>query len=104
MRYHYRNLTQEISLILLLSIGLACTLTTLLFTGSTVFNSYQTTQTQLQGLTLVISQNSQAALLFGDASQAQSTLGALQAEVRINKAVIYDAKGKLFASYTPPLY
>jgi len=104
MKYHYRNLTQEISLILLLSIGLACTLTTLLFTGSTVFNSYQTTQNQLQGLTLVISQNSQAALLFGDASQAQSTLGALQAEVRINKAVIYDAKGRLFASYTPPLY
>jgi signal transduction histidine kinase/DNA-binding response OmpR family regulator len=100
MNFQNRTLAQKISLILLLSIGLASLLSILIFTANSIFKNYRDSQEQLLSLTLVISKNSQAALLFNDPDHAKDTLNALQAKPEITAAVIYDANNILFASYT----
>lgn len=97
-----QTLAQKFSLILVLTTGLAITLTAGVFTAGVAIKIYQDIQSQLLSLAMVISQNSQAALLFGDQDNAEKTLSALQAKPEINAAFIYDAKGELFASYTAP--
>jgi PAS domain S-box-containing protein len=47
----------------------------------------------------IIATNSTAALAFDDREAAHETLNALQAETRITAACLYDADGKLFASF-----
>lgn len=104
MNYRPRSLAQKFFLILILSMGSSSVLTTILFTAGTIFEVYHNTQDQLQSLTLIISKNSQADLLFNDANSAKIKLEALQTKSEITKAVIYDANGVLFASYTSPLH
>ncbi|MGZ8190966.1 MAG: response regulator [Methylococcaceae bacterium] len=96
------TLAQKFSSILILTTGLAIMLTTAVFTINGAIKIYRDTQNQLLSLGLVISQNTQAALLFGDRNSAETTLSALQAKPEINAAYIYDTKDALFASYTSP--
>lgn len=104
MNYHHRSLAQKFLLILILSTALNSALTTILFTTGAVFKVHQDALDQLVSLTHVISQNSQAALLFDDADAAKTTLNALHGKTEISKATIYDAKGVLFADYICPLH
>ena len=100
MNYQGRTLTEKMTQILVLSIGLASLLTTLLFTTAVIFKVYQDTAQQLQSLASVISRNSQAALLFNDQNHARITLTSLEAKPEITEAFIYDAEGKIFAGYS----
>lgn len=104
MNYHPRSLVHKFLLILILSMGLNSALTTILFTVGAISKVYRDTNDQLLSLTTIISKNSQADLLFNDSDSAKTKLEALNAKTEITKAVIYDANGVLFASYTPLLH
>jgi signal transduction histidine kinase/CheY-like chemotaxis protein len=104
MNHRHRSLTQKFLLILGLSIGLSSLLISFLFTTGAILKVHQDTHEQLLILTQMISQNSQAALLFDDTTAAQTNLDALRAKAEISKAFIYDGKGRLFASYSAILH
>lgn len=94
------TLAQKLSKILLLTTGIAIILSTLVFTISNAIKLYNDTQQQLLSLALIVSHNTEAALLFNDSNSAKTTLSALQAKSEIEAAIIYDANKKLFAMYT----
>ena len=94
------SLTKQFSLILVLTTWLAMTLTIFMFATGVGIKNYHDTQNQLYGLAQVISQNTQASLLFGDELSAENTLNALQVNPEINAAYIYDANNRVFAAYT----
>lgn len=96
----HRTLAQKLSMILLLTTGLAIILTASVFISAVALKIYQDTNNQLATLAMVISHNSEAALLFGDHETAEITLGALQAKPEITAALIYDSKDALFARYS----
>ncbi|HEX4051280.1 MAG TPA: ATP-binding protein [Steroidobacteraceae bacterium] len=58
---------------------------------------------QLRTLSTVIASNSTAALAFDDSRQAATVLAALQAEPHIRAAALYDAQGRLFATWPAQL-
>jgi signal transduction histidine kinase/ActR/RegA family two-component response regulator len=58
---------------------------------------------QLRTLSTAIATNSTAALAFDDSGQAATVLAALQAEPHIRAAALYDAQGKLFATWPADL-
>jgi diguanylate cyclase (GGDEF)-like protein len=47
----------------------------------------------------IVGRNCQAALAFGERTDAQDFLAALEAEPAVDAAAIYDGKGQIFASY-----
>src|SRR5687767_14992216 len=47
----------------------------------------------------IVGRNCQAALVFGERTNASELLAALEAEPAVDVAAIYDSKGALFASY-----
>jgi signal transduction histidine kinase/ActR/RegA family two-component response regulator/uncharacterized membrane protein affecting hemolysin expression len=59
----------------------------------------QTSQQQLETLGAAIASNSTAALAFDNADDATTVLSAFKAEPHIVAAALYDAHGKLFATY-----
>jgi len=96
----YLTLAQQLSLILALTTGLAIGLSAVAFATSIAIKIYQESREQMSSLAMVISHNSQAALLFRDEDSAALTLSALQANPEVSKAFIYDAKGQSFSSYS----
>src|SRR5262249_6446570 len=59
----------------------------------------QTSQQQLETLGAAIASNSTAALAFDNSDDAATVLSAFKAEPHIVAAALYDAHGKLFATY-----
>lgn len=96
-----QSLARKFLLILVLSMSFSSILTTITFTAGAIFKVYKDTDDQLHSLASIISKNSQADLLFGDALSAETKLEALQAKSEITEAIIYDADGELFARYAP---
>lgn len=75
---------------------------TVVFTGMTVSNRIifeRRLANDMMVLAEVVSDNSQAALSFNDPDVAKKILGALRANRQIVRAILYDDKGKRFASY-----
>jgi methyl-accepting chemotaxis protein len=69
--------------------------------GYDVVTARQATADHLSTLVQIISDNSKAALSFGDHAAAGEVLATLKAEPHITAACIYDKQGKVFASYRP---
>ena len=93
------SIRQKIQRIVIIACGAA------LFLASAVFTLYDRT-TFLQAKTddlmasaRMIGSNSTAALAFRDSKTAREVLSALQAKPRVVNACIYDAEGKVFATY-----
>ena len=69
------------------------------FSGYELFAFRSGSVQQLRTLSTAIATNSTAALAFDDSAQAVSVLAALQAEPHIRAAALYDAQGRLFATW-----
>ena len=93
------TLAGELTLIILGSIAVAVVTLTAAFLLSASVNSRHVLINELITLTDVVSQNSTAALNFGDADAATEVLSAFRADDRIVTACLYDASGKAFARY-----
>ena len=69
--------------------------------GYDVVTAKQATADHLSTLVQIISDNSTAALGFGDQAAASEVLATLKAEPHITAAFLYDKQGNVFASYHP---
>ena len=83
----------------LLSSGAVLAVTTLGFCTYEFLTFRQTSIQQLEILSQAIASNSTAALAFDNAEDAASVLSAFKADPHIVAAALYDAHGKLFASF-----
>ncbi|HWG75893.1 MAG TPA: CHASE sensor domain-containing protein, partial [Steroidobacteraceae bacterium] len=89
--------------IILLS-GLAVLVATVgAFSGYELLAFRNGTIEQLRTLSTAIASNTTAALAFDDSRQAATVLAALQAEPHMRAAALYDAHGKLFATWPAQL-
>jgi diguanylate cyclase (GGDEF)-like protein len=67
--------------------------------GSSLRNSHNESLQQLSGISDILAENSQAALVFGDRTEARRLLEALQEHREIEAAWILDSKGKTLAAW-----
>jgi two-component system, sensor histidine kinase and response regulator len=93
------TLAGELTIVVLSSIAVAVVTLTAAFLVSASLDSRRVLLSQLVTLTDVVSQNSTAALSFGDADAATEVLSAFRADDRIVTACLYDASSKPFARY-----
>jgi signal transduction histidine kinase/ActR/RegA family two-component response regulator len=82
-----------------LSSGAVLAVTTIAFCAYEFMTFRQTSVQQLQTLSQAIASNSTAALAFDNADDASTVLAAFKADPHIVAAALYDAHGKLFATY-----
>ncbi len=97
--YDSASIRQKLQGIVIITCGVALVMATVVFT---VYDraTFLTAKTDdLATSAKMIGANSTAALVFGDAKSAQEILSALQDKPHILNACIYDAKGKVFATY-----
>jgi len=95
------TLAQRFSVILVFTTGLAIGLSTFAFAASIAIKVYHESVEHLSGLAMVISNNSQAALLFRDQEGIEKTLQSLQVNPEIISAVVYDGDNVPFVTYVP---
>jgi len=67
--------------------------------GSSLRNSHNESLQQLSGISDILAENSQAALVFGDRTEARRLLEALREHREIEAAWILDSKGKTLAAW-----
>lgn len=90
---------RKLMVMLLVTSGAVLALTCAAFIGYQ-YTSYRTSaRRSLQTLGEVIASNSTAAVAFANSSDETDVLSALNAENRVTRAVVYDARGALFAHY-----
>src|SRR6267142_1912953 len=82
-----------------LSSGAVLAVTTTAFCAYEFLTFRQSSTQQLQILSQAIASNSTAALAFDNADDAAVTLTAFKADPHIVAAALYDAHGKIFATY-----
>ena len=82
-----------------LSSGAVLAVTTIAFCTYEFMTFRQSSVQQLQTLSQAIASNSTAALAFDNADDASTVLAAFKADPHIVAAALYDAHGKLFATY-----
>jgi signal transduction histidine kinase len=86
---------------ILLAGGAVLAVTTSAFCAYEYLEFRQVSVQQLQILSQAISSNSTASLAFDNAEDAASVLTAFRADPHITAAALYDADGKIFATYPP---
>src|SRR5579872_6314634 len=84
---------------ILLASGTALAVTTTAFCAYDLLTFRQSSVQQLTTLSAAIATNSTAALAFDNTADATDVLRAFKAEPHITAAAVYDANGRLFASY-----
>src|SRR5580692_2870509 len=82
-----------------LSSGAALAVTSLAFCAYEFLTFRQSSVQQLQILSRAIASNSTASLAFDNPEDAAGVLTAFKADPHINAAALYDAGGKVFATY-----
>jgi PAS domain S-box-containing protein len=90
---------RKLTLIIMLTSGLALLLACLAFTTYEVLVFRRTLVDELSTTAAIAGDNSSAALTFNDPISAQQTLASLRAHPHIIAATLYDADGKVFARY-----
>jgi len=93
---------RKLTLMVLMTSGLALLLTGIGFFTTQLITSRQTIVRQLDSLSAVIATNSTAALAFNDPKAGNEILAAFQAVPNVIAAGLYDGDGGLFASYPSP--
>jgi signal transduction histidine kinase len=94
---------QKLTAIFLLISGLVLLLSSAAFVTYQVITLRRMTLKDLSTLGRVIAANSTAALAFANQGDAREILSALRAQPHVVAAGLYDATGRLFASYPPDL-
>ena len=82
-----------------LSAGAALVVTTSAFCTYELLTFRQSTVQQLKILSQAIASNSTASLAFQNAEDGANVLGAFRADPHISAAALYDAEGRIFATY-----
>ncbi|HET8746896.1 MAG TPA: ATP-binding protein, partial [Ramlibacter sp.] len=97
-----RSIQAKLSLILLATVGVALAIAAAALLLFEARNDWRGTREALVSQADVVGLASEAALAFQDPAVGAQTLRALQAQPSMAAAALYDATGKLFASYEPP--
>ena len=101
MRSHLGlSIRHKLQGIVMLTSGVALLLASAVFTLYDRSTFLHAKAQDLSSSAKMIGSNSTAALSFGDAKSAGETLGALQAQSNVIRAIIYDKDGKVFAKYS----
>ncbi len=87
--------------LIFLSSGAVLAVTTTAFCTYEFLTFRQSSVQQLQILSRAIASNSTASLAFDNAEDAAGVLAAFRADPHITDAALYDAEGRVFATYTP---
>ena len=95
----FSSIRANIITVVVLSSSLAVGIYTMMMTYVNTRTSIDLLDTRLATLADVIGQNSTAALDFSDRKAATEVLGALQRELPIVSACLYDSRGTLFSEY-----
>jgi len=99
MRLYDTPIKRKLTLVILLTSGIALFLAYLAFVAVELNSSRNSMVRDLDVLADVVAINTTAALSFQNSSDAQEILNALSAEPQIDGAWLYDEAGNLFASY-----
>ncbi|MFL6710465.1 MAG: response regulator [Massilia sp.] len=102
LKFARSSLNQKLTIISFLSTGVALIFVFAAFAVISVINHRKDEAMQLSSFAGVVGANSVDALLFNDRAAAQNTLSALKAKEEIASAILFDAKGKVFARYVAP--
>jgi signal transduction histidine kinase/DNA-binding response OmpR family regulator/HPt (histidine-containing phosphotransfer) domain-containing protein len=102
LNFQRSSLNQKLTIISLLSTATALLVVFVAFAVTSVLNHRKDEGMQLSSFAGVVGTNSVDALLFNDRQLARKILAALGAKEEISAAVLYDQKGKAFASYLAP--
>ncbi len=93
------SLQKKIVFLIMLSSAISMMVSFSVLLGSSLRNSHNESLQQLSGISDILAENSQAALIFGDRTEAKRLLEALQEHREIESAWILDAKGKTLAAW-----
>jgi signal transduction histidine kinase/DNA-binding NarL/FixJ family response regulator/HPt (histidine-containing phosphotransfer) domain-containing protein len=99
MKLHDLPISRKLTLILAATTSVAVLLATLIFSAGGLYRLYHDSESRLQTLARLTSQNSQGALAFADDSAARALLAALRTEPDVVEARLFDAAGREFASH-----
>jgi signal transduction histidine kinase/HAMP domain-containing protein len=94
---------QKVNTVILVTSSAVLLLTTASFFAYDLLTFRQTTIEQLSTVGEIVAANSTAALAFDDSAAASEILVGLRADPHIERAGIYDASGRIFASYPAAL-
>lgn len=97
--YRDSSINSKLTLLVLLAGGVAVLLASTAFVTNDVRMIRSSMITQMSTLAQVLGSNSTAALNFEDQETATELLTSLEGQPAVEFACIYDAKGKVFASY-----
>lgn len=105
MKKFFGNLLikQKLTLIIMLTSLITMSLALVAFSAKNLSGFRTLQKNRFAILAEILANNSQAALSFNDQKSAEELLNALKAETHVQAAVIFDAKGKIFAQYRPSL-
>ena len=92
---------RKLTVISMLTSSVALLLTCAVIVGFEFVNFRRSMVEDLLATARMVADNSAAALTFDDPAAAELTLRALDAHSHISMAFIYDAEGRIFASYQP---
>src|SRR3984957_16332439 len=99
MNTHSLSIRSRLTRMLLLSSCAVLAITSSAFCAYEFLNFRESSVQQLEILSQAIASNSTAALAFDNAEDAAGVLGAFSADPHIVAAALYDAHGKVFATY-----
>ena len=101
MKFRNWSVGHKLMILMMAASTAALLLVCAVLLGYDVVTSKRATAEHLSTLVQIISDNSKAALSFGDQAAAGEVLATLRAEPHITASCIYDKQGKPFASYYP---
>lgn len=94
------SITKKLMLLVLTAVALALLLSHTAFIISDIRIARDSVVRQLSALAVVLGSNTEAALKFDDSDSAQGVLSSLRRQPMVEAACIYDADGKVFASFS----
>ncbi|MDR3762854.1 MAG: methyl-accepting chemotaxis protein [Acidobacteriota bacterium] len=99
MNFQNLSITHKLRILMLGGSGAALALVCIVLLCFEVITAKRTTAEHLSTLTQIVSENSQAAVSFGDQNAAREVLNSLHAEPHITAACIFDKQGRAFVTY-----
>ncbi len=95
------TITAKLRLLVVLAVGIALLFSCVAFVANHVYTIRSSMVAQMTALASVLGSNCTAALSFEDANAADEVLDSLRQQPAVEFACIYDAAGRVFASYHP---
>ena len=93
------SLRKKLVFLIMLSSAISMLVSFSVLFGSSLRSSHNESLQQLSGISDILAENSQAALVFGDRTEARHLLEALQEHREIDTAWILDTKGNILAAW-----